>query len=98
MFTLDQVVPWGRSYEEYRQMFALTDGDLGLRVLGCADGPASFNAEATSRGHLVVSADPLYRFSVNDISASPQPMTEFLRRRGATLIISYGARFVRLKS
>ena len=43
-------------------MFALSDADLRGRVLGCADGPASFNAEATRRGRSVISADPLYRF------------------------------------
>jgi hypothetical protein len=62
MFTLNQVVPWGRSFEEYRGMFALSDADLRGRVLGCADGPASFNAEATRRGTSIISADPLYRF------------------------------------
>ena len=67
MFTLDQVVPWGRSLEEYRRMFALTDEELGLRILGCADGPASFNAEASRRGCRVVSCDPLYRFSATQI-------------------------------
>jgi len=53
MFTLDQVVPWGRSFDEYRRMFALTDAELGLRIIGCGDGPASFNAEATRRGTAV---------------------------------------------
>jgi SAM-dependent methyltransferase len=67
MFTLDQVVPWGRSFEEYRQMFALTDTDLQSRILGCADGPASFNTEATRRGTGVVSFDPLYRFDGSQI-------------------------------
>ena len=33
MFTLDQVVPWGQSFEEYRCMFALSDADLQLRIL-----------------------------------------------------------------
>ena len=47
MFTLDQVVPWGRSFDEYRAMFAMTDMDLTGRILGCGDGPASFNREAT---------------------------------------------------
>ena len=61
MFTLDQVVPWGRSFDEYRRMFALTDADLRSRILGCGDGPASFNAEATRLGSRVVSCDPLYR-------------------------------------
>ena len=67
MFTLDQVVPWGRSFEEYRRMFALTDADLQSRILGCADGPASFNAEATRRATRVVSFDPLYRYDVHQI-------------------------------
>jgi len=48
-------------------MFALSDADLGLRILGCADGPASFNAEATRRGTAVVSIDPLYRFDAQAI-------------------------------
>jgi hypothetical protein len=67
MFTLDQVAPWGRSFEEYRRMFALTEGDLCLRMLGCGDGPAGFNAEATRRGADVISCDPIYRFDADDI-------------------------------
>ncbi len=48
-------------------MFALTEADLGSRILGCGDGPASFNAVLTKRGGRVVSVDPLYRFSSDDI-------------------------------
>ncbi|MBZ0168689.1 hypothetical protein MELA_01724 [Candidatus Methylomirabilis lanthanidiphila] len=62
MFTLDQVVPWGRSFDEYRRMFALTNHDLCLRIIGCGDGPASFNAEATRLGFRVISCDPIYRW------------------------------------
>ena len=39
-------------------MFRLSDDDLAGRTLGCGDGPASFNAEATAAGHNVVSCDP----------------------------------------
>ena len=67
MFTLDQVVPWGRSLDEYRRMFLLTETDLPRRLLGCGDGPASFNAEATRLGMRVVSADPLYRWQTEHI-------------------------------
>src|SRR5262245_53661917 len=67
MFTLDQVVPWGRSFDEYRSMFNLTDDDLRLRIVGCGDGPAGFNAEATRRGSAVVSCDPIYRYDVEQI-------------------------------
>jgi hypothetical protein len=62
-FTLSEVVPWGRTFEEYRVMFALSEADLTTRILGCGDGPASFNAVATGKGAHVVSADPLYQFS-----------------------------------
>jgi hypothetical protein len=67
MFTLDQIVPWGRSFDEYRRMFDLTDDDLSRAIVGCGDGPASFNAEVTRQGRRVVSCDPLYRFERSDI-------------------------------
>jgi hypothetical protein len=66
-FTLDSVVPWGRSFEEYSSMFALSDRDRNGMLLGCADGPASFNAEATRQNMAVVSCDPLYRYSAEQI-------------------------------
>jgi SAM-dependent methyltransferase len=69
MFTLEQVVPWGRSFDEYRAMFALSDVDLAGSILGCGDGPASFNAVATRRGSKVVSCDPIYRWGAAEIQA-----------------------------
>jgi hypothetical protein len=69
MFTLDTVVPWGRSYDEYCRMFALTADDLQNRILGCGDGPAGFNAVATGKGMRIVSCDPLYAFRASDIRA-----------------------------
>ena len=44
MFTLDRVVPWGRSFDEYRRMFGLPDKDLALRIIGCGDGPAAWKS------------------------------------------------------
>jgi hypothetical protein len=67
MFTLDQVVPWGRSFGEYRRMFGLTDDDLKASIVGCGDGPAAFNASVTRLGGRVVSCDPLYRFTADEI-------------------------------
>src|SRR4051812_30559392 len=64
---LSEVIPWGRSFDEYRRMFGLTGIDLSGRLLGCGDGPASFNAESTAAGHQVVSCDPLYAFAVDEI-------------------------------
>ncbi|PYR35171.1 MAG: hypothetical protein DMF89_11860 [Acidobacteria bacterium] len=69
MFTLDQVVPWGRSFDEYRRMFALTEDDLRLRIVDCGGGPASFTASATRRGTAAVSCDPLYRWEAEEIRA-----------------------------
>jgi hypothetical protein len=66
-FALSDVVPWGRSFAEYVSMFRLTDADLTRSILGCGDGPASFNAELTRRGGRVVSTDPLYQFSADQI-------------------------------
>ena len=64
---LNEVIPWGRSFEEYTRMFALTGDDLAETVLGCGDGPASFNAEATVQGIRVVSCDPIYAFDPTQI-------------------------------
>ncbi len=64
---LSEVIPWGRSFDEYRLMFGLSESDLAGRFLGCGDGPASFNAEATAQGYSVISCDPIYEFSTEEI-------------------------------
>jgi hypothetical protein len=66
-FQLDEIVPWGRSFDEYVRMFSLMDEDLEKRILGCGDGPASFNATMHRQGKHVVSVDPLYQFSADQI-------------------------------
>lgn len=76
MFTLDSVVPWGRSFDEYRSMFALSERDLGLTILDCGGGPASFNAEGTRGGRSIVSCDPLYQFDVPDIESRIQATSD----------------------
>jgi hypothetical protein len=57
-----EVVPWGRNLDEYTRMFGLTRDDLRLNILGCGDGPASFNVEWSALGGHVTSLDPLYYF------------------------------------
>ena len=64
---LSSVVPWGRSFEEYVGMFALTERDLKLRILDCAAGPSSFCAQMTACGGTVVACDPIYEFSAEQI-------------------------------
>lgn len=66
-FALDDVVPWGRSFDEYRKMFNLSDSDLEKHILGCADGPAAFNSVMTTLGHNCTSCDPLYQLKTNEI-------------------------------
>ena len=68
VFKYKEVVPWGRNLDEYRRMFDLSDQDLKLRILGCGDGPASFNSECNSSGGSVISADPIYGLSREEIN------------------------------
>ena len=85
--TLKEIVPWGRSYEEYLRMFALTEVDLGQRILGCADGPAAFNTVLTQRGGQVTSVDPLYAFTESQIrdriAATYDPILQQLQQSQA---------------
>jgi hypothetical protein len=64
---LDKIIPWGRTLAEYKLMFDLSDADLNQQILGCGDGPASFNAEMTELGYSVMSIDPIYQFSAEQI-------------------------------
>jgi hypothetical protein len=65
---LEQVVPWGRSLDEYIRLFALTPQEMKLKILDIAGGPASFNAEMTRLGNHVISCDPIYQFTENEIA------------------------------
>lgn len=65
--TLNKVVPWGRSIDEYVTMFALSKEDLDKRILDCGSGPASFNASLTKLGGRITSVDPIYRFSSSEL-------------------------------
>lgn len=78
---LSEVVPWGRSFTEYTEMFSLSENDLNKTLLGCGDGPASFNAELSKNGGSIVSIDPLYQFNAEQIEtrideAYPQVMEQ----------------------
>lgn len=66
-FELKSTVPWGRNLEEYRSMFNLADYDLDKRIISFGDGPASFNSEMTMLKKSVVSIDPVYRFSADEL-------------------------------
>uniref|UniRef100_B8HPT1 SAM-dependent methyltransferase n=1 Tax=Cyanothece sp. (strain PCC 7425 / ATCC 29141) TaxID=395961 RepID=B8HPT1_CYAP4 len=80
VFQLENVVPWGRSLNDYQGMFNLTTTELGLNLLDCGGGPASFNAEMTAQGYRVTSCDPVYQFTAaqinNRIQATYQPIVD----------------------
>ena len=48
-------------------MFSLLKSDFDKKILGCADGPASFNAELSEIGGNIISIDPIYEFSAEQI-------------------------------
>lgn len=62
------ILVWGHSLADYRQMFALEESDLEKTILDCGAGPASFNAEMAQQGHQVVSCDTLYGLSEAEIA------------------------------
>lgn len=64
---LKEVVPFGRSLDEYSKMFDLSSADLQQRIIGIGDGPASFNAEGTIEGSNITSVDPIYQFDGAEI-------------------------------
>ncbi|MDT8282562.1 MAG: class I SAM-dependent methyltransferase [Gammaproteobacteria bacterium] len=83
---LSNVVPWGRSLKEYKEMFALSNTDLEKKILGCSDGPACFNAEVTNLGGSVISVDPVYEFNSEQIrtridEAYPQIMEQVSKNK-----------------
>lgn len=63
----ENIIPWGRNFNEYCKMFSLTKTDLSKKIIGCGDGPASFNYEAKQRGYSVKSVDPIYYFTKEQI-------------------------------
>lgn len=66
---LENVVPFGRSLDEYRRMFNLSASDLAGTIVGLGDGPASFNAEGTKLGYNITSIDPIYTFTGSEIES-----------------------------
>jgi len=63
----EDVVPWGRNFDEYCRMFDLNEKELKLKILGCGDGPASFNVHCNQMGGNVTSVDPIYQYTRDEI-------------------------------
>jgi SAM-dependent methyltransferase len=72
-FQLDRVACFGRTMNEYVEMFNLDLENLkGKSILDCASGPASFAAEAQKLDLKVVACDPIYSKQIDDIMESAQ--------------------------
>lgn len=66
-FELNSVVPWGRTLKEYQQMFMLNQEDLDKKIISFGDGPASFNTEMNALGKKIISIDPIYEFTAEQL-------------------------------
>jgi len=87
---LENIVPWGRNLEEYQKMFLLTSANLKSKILGCGDGPSSFNQELKLKEIKHISVDPIYQFSKDElkqrIDETSQIVSEQLRLNKADFI------------
>ena len=61
---------WGHSLADYRQMFGLSDEDLDKKIIDCGAGPASFNADMHELGKRVISVDELYQLPFDMLETS----------------------------
>ena len=90
---LETIVPWGRSLGEYAQCFSLSEVEMHRSILDCGGGPSSFNAEMTVGGRRVISVDPIYQFSADEIRQHVQavrdPLIDEVRRQSTQFVWDY---------
>ena len=92
---LARAVPWGRSFDEYNALFDLSRQPFAVagdkpRILDVAAGPASFAAEAQTKGWDVIACDPLYALTGTEIARR----VEAARPDVMALVRAERARFV----
>ncbi len=67
-FILDRVAFFGRTYNEYQQMFNFeAEHWQGKKILDCPSGPASFVAEGRKNNLHVTGCDPLYDETIHEL-------------------------------
>jgi SAM-dependent methyltransferase len=59
---------WIYDLADYRQIFDLSDADLGKRILDFPGGISSFNAEMREAAYSIVSGDPHYHVNLDAMS------------------------------
>lgn len=72
LFQSEKPLLWGRNATEYKAMFNLFDLNPDISILDVAGGPASVNAELSEAGTYIVSTDPIYAWSSEDIFTAIQ--------------------------
>lgn len=77
-FELPGAKPWGRNRAEYTAFFDLAGLKPGTSILDCAAGPSSFAVEMAARGFPVIAADPIYRFTKDEIAAEIQAARDIM--------------------
>lgn len=82
-FELKNTVPWGRSLDEYTNLFCLTTTDLESKIISFGDGPASFNSEMNKLNKKVISIDPIYQFTKNEIAERIEETKEIVLQQTA---------------
>ena len=80
-FEVKTTVPWGRNLTEYKMMFNLSDEDMDKNIISFGDGPACFNKEMTELGKSVISIDPIYQFSKEQIAQRITEVREILMKQ-----------------
>ena len=64
---LNEIIPLGRSYNEYIRMFGINGSEDNFKILDCGSGPSDFNCVMNEKGNYVISIDPIYKFTKMEI-------------------------------
>ena len=83
-FHSKDIVPWGRSFDEYLDMFNLSEDDLARDIVGVGDGPASFHLNAIRE--LLRIGTEVRIFPIVDVNSNPSaflsPVVDELEKDG----------------
>ena len=86
-FHYKDIIPWGRSFDEYLDMFNLSEENLTRDLVGVGDGPASFNVRMFQRGTPITSVDPIYQFSETELRIQETTMMSSQARLHSSVLL-----------
>jgi hypothetical protein len=64
---LNDNIPLGRRLFEYQKMFNLSGLNGYQKILDCGAGPSSFNCEMIKQNKSIISIDPIYKYTDDEI-------------------------------